>query len=123
MKTDYMKTDYKFSELVKMIKKHYVDSLSNDILDMQREIERLRTEVMDLKARNESLKKTIENDKFNVENDPSYVLGKAVAKYVKDTIKTDVMKNLNVEVDSEWDPYSGQRDHNHTTEISWNEDE
>ena len=117
-----MKTDYRLDELVKMIKKHYVDSLSNDVLDMQREIERLRTEVIDLKARNESLKKTIENDKFNVENDPSYILGKAVAKYVKDTIKADVMNNLNVEVDSEWDPYSGQRDHNHTTEISWNEE-
>ena len=118
-----MKTNYRFDELVKMIKKNHVDSLSNDVLDMQREIERLRAEVMDLKARNESLNKTIENDKFNVNNDPSYILGKAVAKYVKDTIKTDVMKNLNVEVDSEWDPYSGQRDHNHTTEIYWNEDE
>ena len=118
-----MKRDYRFDELVKMIKKNYVDSLSNDVIDMQREIERLRAEVMDLEARNESLKKTIENDKFNVKNDPSYILGKAVAKYVKDTIKTDVMKNLNVEVDSEWDPYSGQREHYHTTEISWNEDE
>ena len=118
-----MKRDYRFDELVKMIKKNYVDSLSNDVLDMQREIERLRAEVMDLKARNESLKKTIVNDKFNVENDPSYILGKAFAKYVKDTIKNDVMKNLNVEVDSEWDPYSGQREHYHTTEISWNEDE
>lgn len=118
-----MKRDYRFDELVKMIKKNYVDSLSNDVLDMQREIERLRTEVIDLKARNESLKKTIENDKFNVENDPSYILGKAVAKYVKDTIKTDVMKNLNVEVDSEWDPYSGEREHHHITNIYWNEDE
>ena len=118
-----MKTDYRLDELVKMIKKHYVDSLSNDVLDMQREIERLRTEVMDLKERNESLKKTIENDKFNVENDPSYILGKAVAKYVKDTIKTDVMNNLNIEVDSEWDPYSGEREHHHKTEIYWNEDE
>ena len=118
-----MKRDYRFDELVKMIKKNYVDSLSNDVLDMQREIERLRTEVMDLKARNESLKKTIENDKFNVKNDPSYILGKAVAKYVKDTIKTDVMNNLNIEVDSEWDPYSGEREHHHKTEIYWNEDE
>ena len=118
-----MKTDYRLDELVKMIKKHYVDSLSNDVRDMQREIERLRTEITDLKTRNESLKKTIENDKFNVENDPSYILGKAVAKYVKDTIKADVMKNLNVEVDSEWDPYSGQREHYHTTNISWNGDE
>ena len=118
-----MKRNYRFDELVKMIKKNHVDSLSNDVLDMQREIERLRTEVMDLKARNESLKKTIENDKFNVENDPSYILGKAVAKYVKDTIKTDVMKNLNVEVDSEWDPYSGEREHHHITNIYWNEDE
>ena len=118
-----MKRGYRFDELVKMIKKNYVNSLPNDVLDMQREIERLRTEVMDLRARNESLKKTIENDKFNVKNDPSYILGKAVAKYVKDTIKTDVMKNLNVEVDSEWDPYSGQREHYHTTEISWNEEE
>ena len=115
-----MKRNYRFDELVKMIKKNHVDSLSNDVLDMQREIERLRTEVMDLKARNESLKKTIENDKFNVENDPSYILGKAVAKYVKDTIKTDVMNNLNIEVDSEWDPYSGEREHHHTTNISWN---
>ena len=118
-----MKINYRFDELVKMIKKNHVDSLSNDVLDMQREIERLRAEVMDLKARNESLKKTIENDKFNVKNDPSYILGKAVAKYVKDTIKTDVMKNLNVEVDSEWDPYSGEREHRHKTEIYWNEDE
>ena len=118
-----MKRDYRFDELVKMIKKNYVDSLSNDVLDMQREIERLRDEVMDLKARNESLKKTIENDKFNVENDPSYILGKAVAKYVKDAIKTDVMNNLNVEVDSEWDPYSGEREHHHITNIYWNEDE
>lgn len=118
-----MKRDYRFDELVKMIKKNYVDSLSNDVLDMQREIERLRTEVIDLKARNESLKKTIENDKFNVENDPSYILGKAVAKYVKDTIKADVMNNLNVEVDSEWDPYSGEREHHHITNIYWNEDE
>ena len=115
-----MKRNYRFDELVKMIKKNHVDSLSNDVLDMQREIERLRTEVMDLKARNESLKKTIENDKFNVENDPSYILGKAVAKYVKDTIKSDVMNNLNIEVDSEWDPYSGEREHHHTTNISWN---
>lgn len=118
-----MKINYRFDELVKMIKKNHVDSLSNDVLDMQREIERLRAEVMDLKARNESLKKTIENDKFNVNNDPSYILGKAVAKYVKDTIKADVMKNLNVEVDSEWDPYSGEREHHHKTEIYWNEDE
>ena len=118
-----MKRNYRFDELVKMIKKNHVDSLSNDVLDMQREIERLRAEVMDLKARNESLKKTIENDKFNVENDPSYILGKAVAKYVKDTIKTDVMNNLNIEVDSEWDPYSGEREHHHKTEIYWNEDE
>ena len=118
-----MKRNYRFDELVKMIKKNHVDSLSNDVLDMQREIERLRTEVMDLKARNESLKKTIENDKFNVENDPSYILGKAVAKYVKYTIKTDVMNNLNIEVDSEWDPYSGEREHHHKTEIYWNEDE
>ena len=118
-----MKRNYRFDELVKMIKKNHVDSLSNDVLDMQREIERLRTEVMDLKERNESLKKTIENDKFNVENDPSYILGKAVAKYVKDTIKTDVMNNLNIEVDSEWDPYSGEREHHHKTEIYWNEDE
>ena len=118
-----MKRNYRFDELVKMIKKNHVDSLSNDVLDMQREIERLRTEVMDLKARNESLKKTIENDKFNVENDPSYILGKAVAKYVKDTIKVDVMNNLNIEVDSEWDPYSGEREHHHITNIYWNEDE
>lgn len=117
-----MKRNYRFDELVKMIKKNHVDSLSNDVLDMQREIERLRAEVMDLKARNESLKKTIENDKFNVENDPSYILGKAVAKYVKYAIKTDVMNNLNVEVDSEWDPYSGQQEHYHKTEISWNEE-
>ena len=118
-----MKRNYRFDELVKMIKKNHVDSLSNDVLDMQREIERLRAEVMDLKARNESFKKTIENDKFNVENDPSYILGKAVAKYVKDAIKTDVMNNLNVEVDSEWDPYSGEREHHHITNIYWNEDE
>lgn len=115
-----MKRNYRFDELVKMIKKNHVDSLSNDVLDMQREIERLRAEVMDLKARNESLNKTIENDKFNIENDPSYILGKAVAKYVKDAIKTDVMNNLNVEVDSEWDPYSGEREHHHITNISWN---
>ena len=115
-----MKRNYRFDELVKMIKKNHVDSLSNDVLDMQREIERLRTEVMDLKERNESLKKTIENDKFNVENDPSYILGKAVTKYVTDTIKADVMNNLNIEVDSEWDPYSGEREHHHTTNISWN---
>ena len=118
-----MKTDYRLDELVKMIKKNYVDSLSSDVIWMQQDIKRLRTEVMDLKARNESLEKTIVNDKFNVENDPSYILGKAIAKYVKDTIKNDVMKNLNVEVDSEWDPYSGQREHYHTTEISWNEEE
>ena len=118
-----MKRNYRFDELVKMIKKNHVDSLSNDVLDMQREIERLRTEVMDLKARNESLKKTIENDKFNVENDPSYILGKAVANYVKDTIKADVMNNLNIEVDSEWDPDSGEREHQHITNIYWNEDE
>ena len=118
-----MKTDYEFNELVKMVKKHYVDSLPNNIILMQQDIERLRVEIRDLKAENELLKKTIENNKFNVENDPSYILGKAVAKYVKDTIKTDIMKNLNVEVDSEWYPYSGQQDHYHKTEISWNEDE
>lgn len=118
-----MKTDYRLDELVKMIKKHYVDSLSSDIIWMQQDIKRLRTEIIELKSENESLKKTIENDKFNVENDPSYILGKAVAKYVKDTIKTDVMNNLNVEVDSEWDPYSGEREHHHKTEIYWNEDE
>ena len=116
-----MKKDYTLNELSKMVKKNYLDSLPANVVEMQREIERLRTEVMDLKARNESLEKTIVNDKFNVENDPSYILGKAVAKYVKDAIKTDVMKNLNVEVDSEWDPYSGQREHYHTTNISWNE--
>lgn len=106
-----------------MVKKNYLDSLPANVVEMQRYINELEIQVKELKSQNESLKKTIENDKFNVENDPSYALGKAVAKYVKDTIKTDVMKNLNVEVDSEWDPYSGQPDHNHTTEISWNEDE
>ena len=82
---------------------------------MQHYINELEIQVKELNVENKSLKKTIENDKFNVENDPSYVLGKAVAKYVKDTIKTDVMKNLNVEVDSEWDPYSGQQEHYHKT--------
>lgn len=118
-----MKRNYKLDELSKIVKKHYVDSLPNDVLNMQRYINELEIQVKELKSQNELLKKTIENDKFNVENDPSYVLGKAVAKYVKDTIKTDVMENLNVEVDSEWYPYSGQQDHYHKTEISWNEDE
>ena len=86
-----------------------------NVVEMQHYINELEIQVKELNVENKSLKKTIENDKFNVENDPSYVLGKAVAKYVKDTIKTDVMKNLNVEVDSEWDPYSGQQEHYHKT--------
>lgn len=118
-----MKKDYTLDELSKMVKKNYLDSLPVNVVEMQRYINMLEIQVNELKAENKILKETIENDKFNVENDPSYVLGKAVAKYVKDTIKTDIMKNLNVEVDSEWDPYSGQRDHYHKTEISWNENE
>ena len=116
-----MKKDYTLNELSKMVKKNYLDSLPANVVEMQRYINMLEIQINELKAENKLLNKTIENDKFNVENDPSYVLGKAVAKYVKDTIKTDVMNNLNVEVDSEWDPYSGQREHHHTTEISWNE--
>lgn len=117
-----MKRDYTLNELSKMVKKNYLDSLPDNVVEMQRYINMLEIQIKELNAENKSLKKTIENDKFNVENDPSYVLGKAVAKYVKDTIKTDVMKNLNVEVDSEWDPYSGQQEHYHKTEISWNEE-
>ena len=117
-----MKRDYTLNELSKMVKKNYLDSLPDNVVEMQRYINMLEIQINELKAENKLLKKTIENDKFNVENDPSYVLGKAVAKYVKDTIKTDVMKNLNVEVDSEWDPYSGQQEHYHKTEISWNEE-
>ena len=118
-----MKKDYKLDELSKMVKKNYLDSLPANIVEMQRYINMLEIQINELKAENKLLKKTIENDKFNIENDPSYVLGKAVAKYVKDTIKTDVMNNLNIEVDSEWDPYSGEREHHHKTEIYWNEDE
>ena len=118
-----MKKDYTLNELSKMVKKNYLDSLPANVVEMQRYINMLEIQINELKTENESLKKTIENDKFNIENDPSYVLGKAVAKYVKDTIKTDVMNNLNVEVDSEWDPYSGEREHHHKTEIYWNEDE
>lgn len=117
-----MKRDYTLNELSKMVKKNYLDSLPDNVVEMQRYINMLEIQIKELNAENKLLKKTIENDKFNVENDPSYVLGKAVAKYVKDTIKTDVMKNLNVEVDSEWDPYSGQQEHYHKTEISWNEE-
>ena len=118
-----MKKDYTLDELSKMVKKNYLDSLPANVVEMQRYINMLEIQINELKTENESLKKTIENDKFNIENDPSYVLGKAVAKYVKDTIKTDVMNNLNIEVDSEWDPYSGEREHHHKTEIYWNEDE
>ena len=118
-----MKKDYKLDELSKMVKKNYLDSLPANIVEMQRYINMLEIQINELKAENKLLKKTIENDKCNIEKDPSYVLGTAVAKYVKDTINTDVTKNLHVEVDSEWDPYSGQREHYHTTEISWNEDE
>lgn len=114
-----MKKDYTLNELSK---KNYLDSLPANLIEMQRYINELEIQVKELKAENKLLKKTIENDKFNVENDPSYALGKAVAKYVKDTIKTDIMKNLNVEVDSEWDPYLGQQEHYHKTEISWNEE-
>lgn len=117
-----MKRDYTLNELSKMVKKNYLDSLPDNVVEMQRYINMLEIQIKELNVENKSLKKTIENYKFNVENDPSYVLGKAVAKYVKDTIKTDVMKNLNVEVDSEWDPYSGQQEHYHKTEISWNEE-
>ena len=116
-----MKKDYTLDELSKMVKKNYLDSLPVNVIEMQRYIKELEIQINELKVENKSLEKTIENDKFNIENDPSYILGKAVAKYVKDTIKTDVMKNLNVEVDSEWDPYSGQKEHYHKTEISWNE--
>lgn len=116
-----MKRDYTLNELSKMVKKNYLDSLPDNDVEMQRYINELEIQVKELNAENKLLKKTIENDKFNFENDPSYVLGKAVAKYVKDTIKTDVMKNLNIEVDSKYDPYSGQREHYHKTEISWNE--
>ena len=117
-----MKRDYTLNELSKMVKKNYLDSLPDNVVEMQRYINMLEIQINELKAENKLLKKNIENDKFNVENDPSYVLGKAVAKYVKDTIKTDIMKNLNIEVDSEWDPYSGQQEHYHKTEISWNEE-
>lgn len=95
-----MKKYYTLNELSKMVKKNYLDSLPDNVVEMQRYINMWEIQIKELKAENKLLKKTIENDKFNVENDPSYVLGKAVAKYVKDTIKTDVMKNLNVEVDS-----------------------
>ena len=118
-----MKKDYTLNELSKMVKKNYLDSLPANVVEMQRYINMLEIRINELKTKNESLKKTIENDKFNVENDPSYILGKAVAKYVKDTIKADVMNNLNIEVDSEWDPYSGEREHHHITNIYWNEDE
>lgn len=117
-----MKRDYTLNELSKMVKKNYLDLLPDNVVEMQRYINMLEIQIKELKAENKLLKKTIENGKFNVENDPSYVLGKAVAKYVKDTIKTGIMKNLNVEVDSEWDPYSGQQEHYHKTEISWNEE-
>lgn len=117
-----MKKDYKLDELSKMVKKNYLDSLPVNVVEMQRYINMLEIQINELKAENKLLKETIENDKFNVDNDPSYILGKAVAKYVKEAIKTDVMKNLNVEVDSEWDPYSGQREHYHKTDISWNEE-
>ena len=116
-----MRLDYKFDELLNKVKKNYVDTLGNDVIDMQKEIERLRGAVRELKAQNETLNKTLEDYKFKVENDPSYTLGKAVAKYVKDTIKTDVMDNLSVEVDADYDPYSGRPDHEHKTEIFWNE--
>ena len=43
-----MKTDYRLDELVKMIKKHYVDSLPSDIIWMQQNIKRLRTEIIEL---------------------------------------------------------------------------
>ena len=71
-----MKKDYTLGELSKMVKKNYVDSLPDNVIEMQRYINMLEIQINELKAENKSLKKTIENDKFNVENDPSYVLGK-----------------------------------------------
>ena len=39
-----MKTDYRLDELVKMIKKHYVDSLSSDVIWMHQASEEQRLE-------------------------------------------------------------------------------
>lgn len=118
-----MKTDYKLEDLLKMVKKAYVNSLPVNIVGMQNAVKTLMDQNKELKSENESLKKALERERIKAKTYPPYVLGEHIAEYVKTVIKDNVMENLNVEVDSEWYPYSGQQDHYHKTEISWNEDE
>ena len=88
-----MKIDYKLEDLLKMVKKAHVNFLPINIIDMQNAIKNLMDQNEELKSENASLKKELERERIKVKNYPPYVLGEHIAKYVEDTIKTNVMKN------------------------------
>lgn len=117
-----MKTDYKLEDLLKMVKKNYVNSLPVNIVGMQNAVKTLMDQNKELKSENESLKKALEQERIKAKTYPPYVLAEHIAEYVKTVIKDNVMENLNVEVDSEFDPYSGRNDHQHVTNIYWNDE-
>lgn len=88
-----MKTDYKLEDLLKMVKKAHVNSLPINIVDMQNAIKNLMNQNEELKSKNASLKKELDRERIKEKTYPPYVLGEHIAKYVEDTIKTNIMKN------------------------------
>lgn len=129
-----MFTEYKEEDLQLMIKKAYFTKLGNDVIymqkslnDMQKSLDDCHQKIKELTDINSKLVKQLNS----IQSSNEYNLGKSIGKYIKDEIRSnsknihniiaeDIKNNLSVNVDSKYEPYSGQTEHYHETNVMWN---
>lgn len=118
---------YTMQDVHLMVKKKYVNDIGQDIISLQSELEIKNKEISDLKATNSNLIHRL----AEINSSNEYILGQTIGIYIKNTISDnsknihdiiadDIKNNLNVTVESRYEPYSGQKEHYHDTEVTWN---
>lgn len=121
-----MFTEYKEEDLKLMIKKAYLSKFGNDVIDMQKSLNDCHRKIKELQDINSKLV----NQLNSIQSSNEYKFAKAIKNIFKneinenlgnvhDIIKEDIKENLSVNVDSKYEPYSGQQDHYHETTVTY----
>ena len=121
-----MFTEYKEKDLQLMIKKAYLSKFGKDVIDMQRSLNDCHQKIKELQDINSKLV----NQLNSVQSSNEYKFAKAIKIIFKNEInenlgnvhniiKEDIKENLSVNVDSKYEPYSGQQDHYHETTVTY----
>lgn len=110
---------YDAVQLQNMIKKAYFWDLILYIQDLENRVMDLENKNYHLENEKKLQEQTIADQQHKL-NGVDYRFGSALQEWLSSKIQKEVEEHLQVDVEGYYEEYSGQREHYHKAEVSWN---